>query len=189
MSASLATTSDRFKHACLQLLSQGGLAAAGINEVVAQSNAPRGSLYYCFPAGKAQMVQASLLMYQEQVSTRWQPVLGSQASWQKKVIALFDLSAQRARASGFANSCAVGTVLADLSATDQALRTVCQAVLGAWQTQIAQGLDDLRPAQQKAAAQYIVQSIQGAYLLARATHSQQPFKIASRAAVIYIEAL
>ncbi|MBK6804952.1 MAG: TetR/AcrR family transcriptional regulator [Betaproteobacteria bacterium] len=43
---------ERMLDAAIGLMRHGGLAAAGMNEIVAASGAPKGSVYHHFPDGK-----------------------------------------------------------------------------------------------------------------------------------------
>ena len=53
--------------AAIELMRSYGLSGAGINDVVQQSGAPRGSLYHYFPDGKLQMAREALLVHGERV--------------------------------------------------------------------------------------------------------------------------
>lgn len=50
----------RIVRATLDLLSQSGLLGVGINQVVAESGTPKGSIYYYFPGGKLELAAAAL---------------------------------------------------------------------------------------------------------------------------------
>ena len=57
--------------AATRLLRQGGLAAAGINQIVAESGAPKGSLYHFFPDGKTQIAREALSAYRDAAVERY----------------------------------------------------------------------------------------------------------------------
>ena len=48
----VSTTRERMIDATITLLRRSGLSGAGINEIVRESGAPKGSLYHFFPDGK-----------------------------------------------------------------------------------------------------------------------------------------
>ena len=60
--ADTGTTSSRdaFVSSTAKLLRRQGYAATGLNEIVARSGAPRGSLYFHFPGGKQELALAAM---------------------------------------------------------------------------------------------------------------------------------
>src|SRR5262245_34700403 len=52
-------TKARMIAATRDLLECGGYSAAGLNQIIAASGAPRGSLYFHFPGGKDQLITES----------------------------------------------------------------------------------------------------------------------------------
>jgi AcrR family transcriptional regulator len=51
---------QRMVHSAAELLGERGFAGAGLRDVVARSDAPRGSIYHYFPGGKAQLAQEAV---------------------------------------------------------------------------------------------------------------------------------
>src|SRR5690349_10406926 len=45
---------------CVTLFRRGGYSASGLNDIVEASGAPKGSLYYYFPQGKASIAAAAV---------------------------------------------------------------------------------------------------------------------------------
>ncbi|HEX4885839.1 MAG TPA: TetR/AcrR family transcriptional regulator, partial [Casimicrobiaceae bacterium] len=56
-------TRARLLAAAVMLLRRSGLAGAGINEIVRESGAPKGSVYHHFPQGKEQIVTEALALH------------------------------------------------------------------------------------------------------------------------------
>ena len=48
-------------HATARLLQQQGYNATGVNEIVARSGAPKGSLYFHFPGGKEELAMQAMM--------------------------------------------------------------------------------------------------------------------------------
>jgi TetR/AcrR family transcriptional regulator, lmrAB and yxaGH operons repressor len=80
--ASLART------AC-ELLGRNGFHGTGLNELIAFSGAPRGSLYYHFPGGKAEIVAAGLEIARAQTATLLRHAFAGERPLQEKVVTLF----------------------------------------------------------------------------------------------------
>src|SRR5579862_4730019 len=51
---------EAFVRTTAELLQRQGYAASGLNEIVARSGAPRGSLYFHFPGGKEELAVAAI---------------------------------------------------------------------------------------------------------------------------------
>lgn len=180
---------DRIVTATLTLLRQGGLSAAGLNDVVAQAQAPKGSLYHYFPAGKTQIVAAALEVYRETVAAQLSQALKGRAGLARRVTRLFEAVAQRMGDSRFGQSCAVGAVVLDLRPEDDELRLLCDAALAHWADTVAEYLKEL-PAEQRApAGRLLVSLLEGAQLAARAAGHARPLQEAATAFVGYAKSL
>ena len=68
-------TKDIFIDTASSLFANQGYHATGISEILKESNAPKGSLYYYFPQGKEQLAQEALQKTAEKISTEILDVL------------------------------------------------------------------------------------------------------------------
>src|ERR1700740_131834 len=66
-----------FVAAPAELLRRQGYAASGVNEIVARSGAPRGSLYFHFPGGKEELAVAAIEQSGTQLARALDPMLDS----------------------------------------------------------------------------------------------------------------
>src|SRR6185436_12898447 len=71
----LRASRDRMLDAAESLLRERGLAGAGIQQVVARSGAPIGSVYHFFPGGKTQLVAEALHIHGEKARALFQRIL------------------------------------------------------------------------------------------------------------------
>src|SRR6187551_585554 len=101
---------SRMLDAAIGLMRRGGLARAGVNEIVAASGAPKGSVYHFFPDGKRQIAVEALERYAERVHASMDEALSRARGPRAKVQALFALVASRLEEADFGASCAVGAV-------------------------------------------------------------------------------
>ncbi len=180
---------ERIVSSTLTLLRQGGLSAAGLNEVLALAQAPKGSLYHYFPGGKVQMVGAALDVYRDTVALQLGQALQGRARLPLRVKRLFDAVAGRMAASQFSQSCAVGAVLLDLRPADAALRQRCEEALAHWARTAAEHLHELPTPQRPGAGRLLITLLEGAQLAARATGNTTPLREAGRAFGGYAQAL
>jgi len=68
---------EAFIAATGRLLRRQGYAATGLNEIVARSGAPKGSLYFHFPGGKEQLALAAMEQTGEQLRAAIAAIMGS----------------------------------------------------------------------------------------------------------------
>ncbi len=182
---------ERILEATVVLLREGGLSAAGLNEVVARAQAPKGSLYHYFPSGKVQIVGEALAVYAPCVASAIRAALHTRHPRSHRIRRLFADTAKRMQASGWLQSCAVGAVALDLGDgdDDRQLRSQCQAILRQWATLAAEGLPELPPPHAAAAGRYLITVLEGAQLQARLQRSAAPLREAAAAFDIYADSV
>jgi TetR/AcrR family transcriptional repressor of lmrAB and yxaGH operons len=158
------------------LLRERGLAGAGIQQVVARSGAPIGSVYHFFPGGKTQLVAEALRIHGDKATALFQRSLEDKAEpASERLRALFRTAAAEFDRAGANKGCAIGTVTLDLDARQEALRKVCRDALDRWIASIAPQLPWPDEATRRSFAEMIVASLEGAFILSRARQSGAPF--------------
>ena len=106
--AAAASTRHRVVEAAITLMRRSGLSGAGINEIVRESGAPKGSVYHFFPNGKQQIAQEGLVEYTQRVVAFIDASLAAKSGAGDKVKALFDAFAERIEQGEFRYSCPAG---------------------------------------------------------------------------------
>jgi TetR/AcrR family transcriptional repressor of lmrAB and yxaGH operons len=159
---------NRIISAALDLLSQSGLSGVGINQVVAASAAPKGSLYYFFPGGKMELAAVALEEAEEGEGQWFRDIFHQRESIARKVSLLFDDAASILESSAFMKGCPVAAVTLDLNRDTEQLRAVCRTIFATWQDIIAAGLDEVPEAERREVAELILATLEGALLLSRA---------------------
>ncbi len=138
--AAAADSRQRMIEAAIQLMRGSGLSGAGINEVVRESAAPKGSVYHFFPGGKQQLVAEALTDYSTRVMQFIDDALAGAEDGPAKLKRLFEAFARRVESAEFRKSCAFGAVCLDLDAGDDALRPVIADAFEAWIRLVARAL-------------------------------------------------
>ena len=169
-------TRARLLAAAIALMRRSGLTGAGINEIVRESGAPKGSVYHFFPRGKQQIVEEALDAYRNDVVVFIDAALARHRSAPRKVRALFDAFAERIEQGRFLNSCPAGTVCLDLDAELEALRGVVAGTFSAYIAAIAAHFAALGRERAHSFAGLLLSAIEGAYIRGRADRSSQPFR-------------
>jgi AcrR family transcriptional regulator len=166
---------ERMIEAAIRLMRHSGLSAAGINEIVRESGAPKGSVYHFFPDGKRQLASEALAAYSERVLAVLDEALSGGRTPGDRVRALFKAFARRLEEGQFRQSCAAGTVSLDLDEELEVVRATIEAAFSAWIDVIASrlGFEDKRRA--RSFAGLVLTTIEGAYIRGRAERSSRPF--------------
>lgn len=166
----------RMIEATINLMRGSGLSGAGINDIVRESGAPKGSVYHFFPNGKLQIVSEALEIYSARVLTFVDQALASKRAPADKIKALFDAFARRVAEGDFQKSCPVGTVGLDLDIEHEELRVILETALSEWRSLIAEHFDFTDPRRAQSFAGLVLTTIEGGYIRCRAERSSRPFK-------------
>ncbi|MFB7469709.1 TetR/AcrR family transcriptional regulator [Kitasatospora sp. NPDC056184] len=165
------------------LIEAHGYFGTGLNQVVAESGAPRGSLYFHFPEGKDQLVAAALTQAGQEVEDRLAELARGGADTAAVLTALAQAFADRLTQSGFTKGCPIATVALEVAGGNESLRLVCAEVYAGWQRVLAQRLaaEGFGPAEADVAAGQALALLEGAVLLAQVRRSVEPLLDASHA--------
>ncbi|MHC1558738.1 TetR/AcrR family transcriptional regulator [Actinomycetospora sp. C-140] len=173
-----APTRDRILVATAELFRRQGYAGTGLKTVVAEADAPFGSLYHHFPGGKQQLagevIRASGAFFQALVTAAYD----AEASTVASVRAVFAGAAETLEATDYADACPIATVALEVASTDEVLRQATAEVFTAWTDALTERLDGDRDR-----ALGILSALEGAFVLCRALRSTEPMHAAGRLAV------
>ena len=167
---------ERMLEATIALMRGSGLTGAGINEIVRESGAPKGSVYHFFPNGKVQIATEALTLYSRRVMAFIDGALAAKRQPADKIKSLFDAFARRVEEGEFRASCAFGTVCLDLDADLEELRAVVASAFADWVALIARHFEFADARRTKSYAGLVLTAIEGAYVRCRAERSSKPFK-------------
>jgi len=145
-----------------------GVNAASFSEVLADSGAPRGSIYYHFPQGKEQLAADAIRWTSERVLAHQR---ACRATTPSGVLDCFiDMWRQVVLASGGAAGCVVAGVAIDTDAADRARMDVVRATFRSWVDLLAEQLAAVGVPARRASrvALATVAGMEGALILCRA---------------------
>jgi TetR/AcrR family transcriptional regulator, lmrAB and yxaGH operons repressor len=174
-----ADSRNRIIEAAISLMRRSGLSGAGINEIVAESRAPKGSIYYYFPKGKQQIVTEALAVYAKRGLAAWGQALSTAEEPGRKIHALFDAIADRTEAGQYRASCAAGAVTLDLENDLELVRVAIADAFSQWIELISIHFPISNAARRKSFAGLVLTVIEGAFIRARAERSSKPFQDAA----------
>lgn len=165
--------------ATISLMRRSGLSGAGINQIVKESGAPKGSIYYFFPGGKRQVVSEALAVYGERGVSAWDAILSKANEPDRKIRALFDAISLRLEQGKFRQSCAAGAASLDLEDNLEVVRVAIATVFTSWIEVIAKHFPIVNADRRRSFAGLILTVIEGAFIRARAERSLLPFSDAA----------
>ncbi|KOX14000.1 TetR/AcrR family transcriptional regulator [Nocardiopsis sp. NRRL B-16309] len=159
-----------------ELLEAHGYAGTGLNQVLAASGAPRGSLYFHFPGGKDELVTAALEAAGAEVGAALADLAAEAPDPVAFVQRMIDLFATRMVESDFTKGCPIAATAVDAAATNDRVHEVCSRVYASWQRELALRLtaEGRAPEAADALAWSALSLVEGAILLARAARSRTP---------------
>jgi TetR/AcrR family transcriptional repressor of lmrAB and yxaGH operons len=167
---------DAFVIATAALLRRQGYAATGLKEIVARSEAPRGSLYFHFPGGKEQLATAAIERSGRELAGAIEVLLCADEDLADGVAALVDGLAVALERSGYSDGCPVATVALEAAATSETVREAAAGAFAAWLAAIERRMIAAggAPAEAQRRALLVLSAIEGALLLARVQRDPAP---------------
>ena len=153
-----------------------GVNATSFSEVLADSGAPRGSIYYHFPQGKEQLAEDAIRWTSERVLAHQRTC---RATTPAGVLDCFiDMWRQVVLASGGAAGCVVAGVAIDTDAADRARMDVVRATFRSWVDLLTEQLVAVGVPARRASriALATVAGMEGALILCRAEEEIGPLE-------------
>ena len=173
------------------LLERQGYNATGLNQIVAESGAPKGSLYYYFPDGKEQIGAETLLWSGERMAERIRLGLAQAEEVGEAVYLLALRIADAIEASHFQAGGPLTTVALETAASSERLNLACREAYGLLRSAFEEKLLKNGFGQEQAAdlASYALAVFEGGILLSRVQHSGDPLRQAAGHMKSYIESV
>ena len=168
-------TREHMIETTVSLVHRRGFHGTSLNEILAESGAPRGSLYYHFPGGKEELVLEATRQGVAIVTQVLKEVLTGSPDPADGVRAFIEAAAHELRDSGYVFGCPVAPIILD-SPESSALAEVCQKALEEWQQVLVEGLDSagIERGRAESLATMIVCGLEGGLILARARRDTAP---------------
>jgi AcrR family transcriptional regulator len=175
---------ERMVYAAAQHLRRTGVSGTGLRQVVADAEAPRGSLQHYFPEGKDQLVAEALdwagtwaaARVEEHVTRMRRPTPS------RLFTAVVDDWAADLEARDFARGCPVAAAVVDCADTNETVRRAADTALETWRRPITEALVDMGRRRRRADAlsTLMLCALEGAILLARARRDTAPLRLVAR---------
>ncbi len=181
--ASAIPTRDRILFATAELFRRQGYNGTGLKQVVAEADAPFGSLYHHFPGGKVELgdevIRKAGAFFQAMVTAVYDEVDGTAAD---AIRTCFAGAAETLVVTDYEDACPIATVALEVASTDDRLRRATADVFEQWVVALTQRVGD----RDKALA--VIAALEGAFVLCRASRSTEPMHAAGEMAAAFVAA-
>lgn len=165
-----------------ELLEKQGYHATGLNEIVAQSGSPKGSLYYYFPGGKEEIASEAIGHVGGVIAERVRNHLAQSTDPAQACAGFIRLIADSVEKSAYRIGGPLATVAMESAATNERLNLACREAYGQVQQAFKDKLTSSGYSEEQARdlAEFIVAAIEGGTILSRTYHSGDPLRRVAR---------
>ncbi|OGB23949.1 MAG: TetR family transcriptional regulator [Burkholderiales bacterium RIFCSPLOWO2_02_FULL_57_36] len=167
---------DKIVRAAALLFRRNGYAATGMNDIVALSGAPKGSVYHYFPEGKEQIAIETIHYASGLVAKTLAELSETYSTPSDMVSAYGTLLRGWLAKSEYQDGCPITTTLLELSATSEPVAQAGRSAFASWKNIYQGKLTAAGVSEQRAnsLASMAVISFQGALIMTKVEHSSQP---------------
>jgi len=180
---------SRMIAAAAELFRQRGYHATTFSDVVRDSGAPRGSTYFHFPGGKAELAREAIARAGDEMEELVDEAARHADDPASLVRALAQIFASRLERSSYQGGCPIATMVLELAPRDEEFSAAFDAVFARWRAALVTRFEPLGLAPGRAAALAVLtmSALEGALVLSRAARSTQPFTTTTEALISAID--
>jgi AcrR family transcriptional regulator len=175
-----ADTKERIVNATAELFRRQGYTGTGLKQIVAEADAPFGSLYHFFPGGKEQLGDEVIRRAGHFYFLLFEAIFEAAPDIVTATSDFFSGAAETLRATDYADACPIATVALEVASTNETLRIATADVFESWiaaATERAAEAGITRRKARRLAISFLA-SLEGAFVLSRAMRSTEPLEIA-----------
>ena len=178
----MSTARDQILQTTCALLEKQGYHGTGLNEIVKESGAPKGSLYYYFPDGKEQITAEAVLQSGKETAERIRMGLKENSSASRAVYDFVLKVADNVELSGFAAGSPLTAVAMETATQSERINLACREAYGMLQSAFNEKLLEcgFTKAKSDELATFIVASIEGGIILSRTSHTADPLRLVAK---------
>jgi TetR/AcrR family transcriptional regulator, lmrAB and yxaGH operons repressor len=157
-----------------KLLRRQGYNGTGLNQIVAEAEAPKGSLYFHFPGGKEQLAAEAIAASADYLDAELRAC--ERASALESLDLYVEEAAKLLERTDYAEGCPIATVILEVGASSALIGKACADAFDMQISRVTGWLerDGLSSDVARRRAELMYASLEGALLLAKARHSLEP---------------
>jgi|SRR5579884_4351503 len=186
----MASTRDQIIETTCILLESQGYHATGLNQILAESGAPKGSLYYYFPEGKEELTAEAIARSGGILAQNIRKGLAAIDDPVEAIPAFVCGIAHGVEASGFRGGGPLTTVALETVNSSERLNLACREAYAGLRDAFAEKLiaGGYTQARAEQIATFIISAIEGGILLSRTNHSGDPLRQVASEFEVYLRA-
>jgi len=184
------STRDRIINTATRLFQLQGYHATGLNQILKESNAPKGSLYYYFPKGKEELalecINLTEVLVEKTIREKLLKIddpVESIRNFIREIIGNTNLEKNEKLSINSTKIVSVNLIALETSSTNETLRKACQSAFNTWRNVYTEKLVEGGFNKEKAETlgMVIESMVEGAIVLSLTTKSDTPLlKIAEQ---------
>lgn len=164
--------------ATARLLEAQGYHGTGLSQIVKESGAPRGSLYYYFPDGKEELAAEAILQRARFLAANSRMVLSQAGTPADALRRFFDGLIAYFASANFCGGAPLAAVALETAGSSERLRQACADAYDLLLAPFAEALEagGFAPARARSFSMLINAAIEGGVVLARSQQSTEPLR-------------
>ncbi len=172
----MASKREQIIETTCQLMETQGYHATGLNQILAESGAPKGSLYYYFPEGKEELGVEAIERSGRLIEMRIRQMMSDIDDPVTAVTGFITALAGQVDASGYMAGGPITAIAVESASTNDRLREACHTAYVSWQEAFAERLvaGGFGEERSRRLAGVIVSALEGGIILSRSQRSPQP---------------
>ena len=169
------TQRDKIVRAAAGLFRRKGYAGTGLNDVVTESGAPKGSLYHYFPGGKEELGAEAVRFAGARVADTLKALAAEHDHAGDLVRAYAGLLAGWMTKSAFRDGCPITTTLLETTPESSAIAQAGREAIGSWIRILSDALirDGVKDSEALQLARFAISALEGALIAARVEASAE----------------
>ena len=174
----MSTKREQIIETTCQLMEMQGYHATGLNQILAESDAPKGSLYYYFPDGKEGLAIEAIAHTGSMILSRIEESMAAYEDAAEAVRQFILNLAFYVEKSDYQAGGPITAVALESASTNERLTAVCHETYQSWQNAIEEKLraNDFMPDRAQRLAALIIAALEGGIILSRTERSQRPLQ-------------
>lgn len=175
----MSTTRQQIIKTTSDLLERQGYYATGLNQIVAESETPRGSLYYYFPAGKEELAAEAIWYKAHQMSEHVRQSLAKHPEVGEAIYQFMLEMADHSEQEHCAAGAPIAAVALETAANNERLQQACQSAYKLLQKPFVEKLlaGGFSAERAQSLAVTISAAVEGAVILSRVEQTSQPMRL------------
>lgn len=164
------------------LMEKQGYHGTGLNEIVKESGAPKGSLYHYFPEGKEQITSEAVIQSGRVTAARIQNGVSSHDSAAQTIHDFVLNIADHVESSGFAAGSPLTAVAMETATTSERINLACREAYSLLETAFREKLLESGYSNVKAEelGSFITAAVEGGIILSRTYHTGDPLRLVAK---------